>query len=93
MKGCTKDPRPYQLAPGQSASRRGIKELAAAHIIFCRNVFSYFSAKTIRRTVKLFYECMPSPGYLFVGTSESLTGLNVKFALQEIGRAFVYAKR
>ena len=67
--------------------------LASAHIIFCRNVFSYFSAKTIRRTAQLFYRYMGSPGYLFVGTSESLTGLDTGFELQEIGRSFVYVKR
>jgi chemotaxis protein methyltransferase CheR len=67
--------------------------LASAHIIFCRNVFSYFSAKTIRRTAQLFYRYMGSPGYLFVGTSESLAGLDTGFELREIGRSFVYVKR
>ena len=41
-------------------------------IIFCRNVFIYFSPQAIRRVVDAFADAMPSPGYLCVGASESL---------------------
>lgn len=70
-----------------------IKPLAIAPIIFCRNVFIYFSEKTIRKTVRLFFETMPSPGYLCVAASESLLKLTTDFELQEIGGAFIYVKR
>ncbi len=70
-----------------------IKPLAVAPIIFCRNVFIYFSEKTIRKTVRLFFETMPSPGYLCVAASESLLKLTTDFELQEIGGAFIYVKR
>ncbi|HPC85510.1 MAG TPA: protein-glutamate O-methyltransferase CheR [Smithellaceae bacterium] len=62
-------------------------------VIFCRNVFIYFTPPTIRRVVKMFYERMPVPGYLFVAASESLLKLTTDFELQEIGGAFVYVKK
>lgn len=65
---------------------------ATAPIIFCRNVFIYFSDDTIRKTVRLFSERMPAPGYLFVAASESLLRLTTQLQFQEIGGAFVYVK-
>jgi chemotaxis protein methyltransferase CheR len=64
-----------------------------AHIIFCRNVFIYFSADSMARTVKLFAGGMSRSAYLFVGLSESLLKLATDFELQEIGGVFVYVKR
>ncbi|HZR21400.1 MAG TPA: protein-glutamate O-methyltransferase CheR [Verrucomicrobiae bacterium] len=69
-----------------------IAELATAPMIFCRNVFIYFSHETIRRTIRSFAARMPANGYLFVGTTESLLKLTTDFELQEIGPAFVYAR-
>jgi chemotaxis protein methyltransferase CheR len=65
---------------------------AAAPVIFCRNLFIYFSDRSIRRTLDAFAESMPEPGYLCVGASESLLRLGTPFELQEIGGAFVYVK-
>ena len=65
---------------------------ATCPFIFCRNVFIYFSEQGIKKTVEAFYENMPSPGYLFVGSSESLLRLGTPFELEEIGGAFVYVK-
>ena len=64
--------------------------LAAADVIFCRNVLIYFSDDAIRRVARLFVGRMPASGHLFLGTSESLTRLTSDFLLQEIGPAFVY---
>jgi chemotaxis protein methyltransferase CheR len=72
--------------------RADIQHLASARVIFCRNVFIYFSEAVIRRVVKTFEECMPKPGYLFLGTAESLLKFTTQFRLQEMGRAFVYIK-
>jgi chemotaxis protein methyltransferase CheR len=69
-----------------------IASLAAADVIFCRNVFIYFSEIAITRTVRSFSRFMPSPGYLFVGVSESLMRLTRDFGLEEIDDAFVYLK-
>ena len=66
---------------------------AAANVIFCRNVFIYFSDQTIGRTVRSFAAHIRPPGYLFVAASESLLRISADFELQEIGSAFVYVKR
>jgi chemotaxis protein methyltransferase CheR len=65
---------------------------AASPVIFCRNVFIYFSAQSIQRGVEAFARSMPDPGYLCVGASESLLRFATAFELHEIGGAFVYVK-
>jgi chemotaxis protein methyltransferase CheR len=65
---------------------------ANSPIIFCRNVFIYFSDRSIRRTLDALAQSMPDPGYLCVGASESLLRLASQFELQEIGGAFMYVK-
>ncbi|MDT7689958.1 MAG: chemotaxis protein methyltransferase CheR [Acidobacteriota bacterium] len=70
-----------------------VAPLAAANVIFCRNVFIYFSDGAISRTVRSFAAHIRPPGYLFVAASESLLRLSADFDLQEIGSAFVYVKR
>jgi len=67
--------------------------LARAPVIFCRNLFIYFAAPTIRKVVRMFYERMPTPGYLFVAAAESLLKITADFELCEIGGAFVYVKK
>ena len=70
-----------------------VAPLARAPILLCRNLFIYFSDKSIRHTVQLFAEHMPSPGYLCVGASESLLRIPSAFELEEIGGAFIYVLR
>ena len=65
---------------------------ASASIVICRNVFIYFSDRSIRRALDTFERTMPSPGFLCVGASESLLRRTTVFELQEIGGAFVYVK-
>jgi chemotaxis protein methyltransferase CheR len=62
-------------------------------IVFCRNVFIYFSDAAVRRVVAALAAQMPSPGYLCVGAAESLLRTSSAFDLEEIGGAFVYVKR
>src|SRR6185503_13608314 len=69
-----------------------VARYASAPVIVCRNVFIYFSDRSIQRTVTLFNQAMPSPSYLCVGVSESLLRRTLLFDLQEIGGAFVYVK-
>jgi len=69
-----------------------ISSLARAQVIFCRNVFIYFSPHAIRQTVAAFASRMPSHGHLFVGASESLLRLTADFELKEMGDAFVYVR-
>ena len=66
---------------------------AAADVIFCRNVFIYFSESAIRRVADVFADRMPTPGYLCVGAAESLLRITDRFDLERIAEAFVYVKR
>lgn len=63
-----------------------------ADVIFCRNVFIYFSDDAIRRAVADFSSRLSDNGYLLVGAAESLTRLGVSFELAEVGGTFVYVK-
>jgi chemotaxis protein methyltransferase CheR len=74
------------MAPEQVARH------ATAPIVFCRNVFIYFSDRSIRRALEVFERSMPSPGYLCVAAAESLLRRTTTFELQDIGGAFVYVK-
>ncbi len=67
--------------------------LASSFVIFCRNVFIYFSPASIARTVRAFAEAMPAGGHLFVGASESLLKITDDFDLQEVRGAFVYLRK
>jgi chemotaxis protein methyltransferase CheR len=67
--------------------------VARADVLFCRNVFIYFSEDGVRKVVEAFADEMPTPGYLCVGASESLLRLTTRFELEEVGGAFVYVKR
>ena len=73
-------------------ARDEVARHASAPIIFCRNVFIYFSDRSIQRALETFAEFMPEPAFLCVGASESLLRLGSPFQLQELGGAFVYTK-
>jgi chemotaxis protein methyltransferase CheR len=45
------------------------------HVIFCRNVMMYFDKPTQQGIVQRLGACLEPGGYLFVGHSESLTGI------------------
>jgi chemotaxis protein methyltransferase CheR len=48
-------------------------------LIFCRNVMIYFDRETIAELIEKFYNLLEEGGYLFIGHSESLSGLTHKF--------------
>lgn len=73
--------------------RHGLQPYAASPVIFCRNAFIYFSHRTVKQVVTAFEETMPTPGFLFVGASESLVAISDRFVLEDFDRAFVYTKR
>ncbi|MEO8778101.1 MAG: protein-glutamate O-methyltransferase [Rhodanobacter sp.] len=58
--------------------------------IFCRNVVIYFDQPTKQRLFRRFAQLLPAGGYLFLGHSESLHGINDEFEL--VGRT-IYRKR
>jgi len=68
-------------------------EIQNVQVIFCRNVFIYFSPEAISRVVAAFGRQMPARGYLFVGASESLLKLTTQFDLEDVHGAFAYVKK
>lgn len=50
-------------------------------IIFCRNVLIYFEDPIKERIVQKFARALTPGGYLFIGNSESLSGMDVPFQL------------
>ena len=66
---------------------------AQAPIVFCRNVFIYFSPAGVQRVVSGLERHTPSPAYMCLGASESLLRASSRFELDEVGGAFMYVKR
>ena len=50
-------------------------------VIFCRNVIIYFDRQTQIKLFEKFYNQLVPGGYLFIGHSESLHGINDRFRL------------
>jgi chemotaxis protein methyltransferase CheR len=59
-------------------------------IIFCRNVLIYFSAENKAKILKQFASSLNPDGYLFLGASESISGLSDDFAMQRCNPGIVY---
>lgn len=68
-------------------------DLQNVAVIFCRNVFIYFSTDSIKWVTQSFAERVPPGGHLFIGSSESLLKITNQFELQEINGAFVYLRK
>lgn len=61
-------------------------------LIFCRNVMIYFDRPTQRRLIEKFARYLVPGGYLFVGHSESLHGMNLNCFEPIGGVASVYRR-
>ena len=61
-------------------------------VIFCCNVLIYFDLASKRRVIQHFYNNLLPHGYLFLGHSESLYGVNDEFHLVHLPGATAYIK-
>jgi len=52
-----------------------VADLAQSHVIFCRNVFIYFTESAICKTLRLFARFMPAGAYLFSDSGDYFTSL------------------
>ena len=52
------------------------------HVMFCRNVLIYFNRETQEQVINRLCKNLKSGGYLFIGHSESILGMNLP--LQQI---------
>jgi len=60
--------------------------------IFCRNVLIYFSEISRIKVVSTFYNMLEPGGYIFLGSSESLSRITTAFELKKMGEFLVYQK-
>jgi chemotaxis protein methyltransferase CheR len=63
------------------------------NIIFCRNVFIYFKEPAIKKVTESFFMKLTTPGFLFIGITESLFRITGIFELAELGKTFIYKKK
>ncbi len=61
-------------------------------LIFCMNVLIYFTEERRRALVQKFYESLEPGGYLFLGHSESISKMPVKFQAIVLGDCILYRK-
>jgi chemotaxis protein methyltransferase CheR len=61
-------------------------------VIFCMNVLIYFSEERRRALVSRFYETLEPGGYLFLGHSESISKMPVKFQAIVLNDCILYRK-
>ena len=61
-------------------------------VVFCRNVLIYFDEAAQKAAVGRFWDAIASHGYLFIGHSESLFGMNTKFEFVKTDWACFYKK-
>lgn len=66
--------------------------LKGLDLIFCCNVLIYFDLASKRRVIQHFYNNLLPHGYLFLGHSESLYGVNNDFRLVHLPGATAYIK-
>lgn len=62
-------------------------------IIFCRNVLIYFSPEVKAQIIDKFSNSLNPNGYLFLGASESMSGLSDKFNMIRCSPGIIYQKK
>ena len=62
-------------------------------IVFCRNVLIYFSPEIKAQIIRQIHGALNPNGYLFLGASESLSGLSDNFAMLRCNPGIVYQKK
>ncbi|HKN24289.1 MAG TPA: protein-glutamate O-methyltransferase CheR [Candidatus Acidoferrum sp.] len=61
-------------------------------LIFCMNVLIYFTEERRRMLVQRFFDALEPGGYLFLGHSESISKMPVKFQAIVLGDCIMYRK-
>ena len=61
-------------------------------LIFCMNVLIYFTEERRRSMIQRFYDALEPGGYLFLGHSESISKMPVKFQAIVLGDCILYRK-
>ncbi|MGJ8692805.1 MAG: CheR family methyltransferase [Thalassotalea sp.] len=61
-------------------------------IVFCRNVLIYFAPAIKAQIISQFHGTLNTDGYLFLGASESLTGLSQNYQMIRCNPGIIYQK-
>ncbi len=69
-----------------------MRSMNCVDLIFCCNVLIYFDAASKQKVVSSLYNSLNQNGFLFIGYSESLHGINKDFKLIHLPKAMVYKK-
>lgn len=62
-------------------------------IVFCRNVLIYFAPEIKAQIISQIHGTLNDGGYLFLGASESLSGLNSDFDMLRCNPGIIYQKK
>ncbi|RUO77028.1 CheR family methyltransferase [Idiomarina seosinensis] len=62
-------------------------------IIFCRNVLIYFAPDVKRKIIAQFRQSLNPGGYLFLGASESISGLTEDFEMIRCNPGIIYRRK
>jgi chemotaxis protein methyltransferase CheR len=65
----------------------------SCQVVFCRNVLIYFSAQHARTFLERVFETLPSGGYLFLGSAETVWPISDRFDAARFDDTFVYRPR
>jgi chemotaxis protein methyltransferase CheR len=62
-------------------------------LVFCRNVLIYFSPELKRQIISQIHGTLNNDRYLFLGASESLSGISQDFNMIRCNPGIVYQKK
>ncbi len=69
-----------------------VRQMAPMGVILCRNVLLYFAPDVRRRVVRSLVDALVPGGYLFVGSTETLTGMDARLQLVHFPGALAYRR-
>ena len=72
------------------ADKTALRELRGFDFVFCRNLLIYFDDVSRKELVDHFYIALNPGGYLFLGSSESVTRISSAFKVKSMGKHLVY---
>jgi len=67
-------------------------QIGSFDVIFCRNILIYFTDDAKRKIFAQLFEVLAPNGYLLLGSTENMYGLNNNFTVEWFGRTAVYRK-
>lgn len=72
------------------ADKTALRELRSFDFVFCRNLLIYFDDVSRKELVDHFYVALNPGGYIFLGSSESVTRISSAFKVKSMGKHLVY---